>query len=101
MTELINVINSFQKLDYETEEAIKKFFIVEKYKKGEFVIETGTICKHIRFIKSGAVRRFSLEDGEEVTKWIYTDNQFVASLSSFFEQKPSFHRCQSCENLFY
>ena len=97
MTELINVINSFQKLDYETEEAIKKFFIVEKYKKGEFVIETGTICKKIYFIKSGAIRRFSLEDGDEVTKWIYTDNQFVTSLSSFFEQKPSFECFQACE----
>lgn len=85
MTELINVINGFQELDHETEVAIKKYFIVEKFKKGEFVVETGNICKKIYFIKSGAVRRFSLKDGEEVTKWIYTDNQFVTSLSSFFE----------------
>lgn len=97
MTELINVINSFQELDYETEEAIKKYFIVEKFKKGELVVETGYICKKIYFIKSGAVRRFSIEDGEEVTKWIYTDNQFLTSLSSFFEQKPSFESFQTCE----
>jgi hypothetical protein len=38
-----------------------------------------------------------LEDGMEFTKWIYTDNQFVTSLSSFFEQKPSFESLQTCE----
>ena len=97
MTELISVINSFQELDHETEVAIKKYFIVEKFKKGEFVVEKDNICKKIYFIKSGAVRRFSLEDGEEVTKWIYTDNQFVTSLSSFFEQKPSLESFQTCE----
>lgn len=97
MTELISVINSFQELDHETEAAIKKYFIVEKFKKGELIVETGNICKKIYFIKTGAVRRFSLEDGDEVTKWIYTDNQFVTSLSSFFEQKPSFESFQACE----
>ena len=97
MTELINVINSFQELDYETEEAVKKYFILEKFRKDESIIGEGKICKKIYFIKSGAIRRFSLEDGIEVTKWIYTDNQFVTSLSSYFEQKPSFESFQTCE----
>jgi signal-transduction protein with cAMP-binding, CBS, and nucleotidyltransferase domain len=97
MTELIYVISNFQELDDETEEAIRKYFVIEKFKKDAFIVEAGNICKKIYFIKSGAVRRFSLEDGEEVTKWIYTSNQFVTSLSSFFEQKPSFESFQACE----
>lgn len=97
MRELVNVINGFQKLDFETEEAVKKYFIVERFRKDEFIIEEGKVCSKIYFIKSGAIRRFSLEDGVEVTKWIYTDNQFVTSLSSFFEQKPSFENFQACE----
>ncbi|MEZ0183754.1 Crp/Fnr family transcriptional regulator [Flavobacterium oncorhynchi] len=97
MIELINVINSFQELDFETEEAIKKYFAEEKFKKGEYISQEGKVCCKMYFIKSGAVRRFCLEDGVEVTKWIYTDNQFVSSLSSFFEQKPSFENFQTCE----
>ena len=100
MEELIQIINSFQKLDLETEVAIKKYFKEETLKKDEFVIEEGKICNKIYFIKSGAVRRFCIEDGVEVTKWIYTDNQFVTSMSSFFEQKPSFENFQSCENTY-
>lgn len=97
MIELIKVINSFQELDSETEKAIMKYFVVENFKKNEFIVEEGKICKKVYFIKSGAIRRFSHEEGTEVTKWIYTDNQFVTSLSSFFEQKPSFENFQACE----
>lgn len=97
MTELINIISSFQELDLETKEAIHKYFIVETFKKDELIIRKGRICNKMYFIKSGTVRRFCVEDGEEVTKWIYTDNQFVTSLSSFFEQKPSFESFQTCE----
>lgn len=97
MEELIQIINSFQELDLETGLAIKRGFVEETFKKDQFVIVEGKICDKIYFIKSGAVRRFCIEDGEEVTKWIYTDNQFVTSMSSFFEQKPSFENFQTCE----
>ncbi|MFD2939425.1 Crp/Fnr family transcriptional regulator [Flavobacterium notoginsengisoli] len=98
MDELIQIIKTFQELDLETEVAIRKYFIPENFKKGDFVIREGKICDKIYFIKSGAVRRFCTEEGMEVTKWIYTDNQFVTSMSSFFEQKPSFESFQTCEN---
>ncbi len=97
MIELIKIINSFQELDIETEKAIEKYFVVEKFKKDELIVEEGKICRKVYFIKSGAIRRFCHEEGTEVTKWIYTDNQFVTSLSSFFEQKPSFESFQTCE----
>ncbi|MEN2489671.1 Crp/Fnr family transcriptional regulator [Flavobacterium sp. B11] len=97
MEELIQIINSFEKLDSETELAIKENFVEVTFKKDEFIIEEGKVCNNIYFIKSGAVRRFCIEDGEEVTKWIYTDNQFVTSMSSFFEQKPAFENFQTCE----
>lgn len=41
MEQLIDVINDFQKLDLETEEAIKKYFIIEKFKKNEFIVKQG------------------------------------------------------------
>ncbi len=97
MDELIKVINTFQELDFETETAIRKYFSVEKFKRNEFIIEEGKICEKVYFIKSGTVRRFCNEEGSEVTKWIYTDKQFITSLSSFFEQKPSFESFQTCE----
>src|SRR6187551_4079008 len=97
MTELLAFINRFQELDSETELAVTKYFVKEVYKKNEFIIEAGKICSKVCFIESGLVRRFYYNDGEDVTKWIYTSNQFITSLSSFFEQKPSFEFFQACE----
>ncbi|MCP2029370.1 signal-transduction protein with cAMP-binding, CBS, and nucleotidyltransferase domain [Flavobacterium sp. HSC-32F16] len=98
MKQLIDAINGFQVLDNDTEDAIKKYFVIEKYKKGDFIIQEGKICRKVYFIKSGTVRRFCIENDLEITKWIYTDNQFITSLSSFFEQKPSFENFQACED---
>lgn len=98
MTELIDIIKSFQELDLETEEAIRKYFRIETFKKNEFIVREGKVCTKIYFIRSGSIRRFCLENGIEVTRWIYTNNQFVTSLSSFFEQKPSFENLQTCED---
>lgn len=97
MKELINVINSFQKLDQETEDVIKEYFVEEKFKKNQLIIEEGKVCDKIYFIKSGTIRRFSIVENVEVTKWIYTDNQFITSMSSFFEQKPSFEIFQTSD----
>jgi len=97
MQELIDVINRFHKLDFDTEQALRKYFVEEKFEKNDFLVEEGKICRKIYFIKSGAIRRFCSENGNEVTRWIYTDNQFVTSLSSFFQQRSSFENFQSCE----
>lgn len=98
MTELIDIIKGFQELDLETEEAIRKYFIIETFRKNEFIVHQGKVCTKVYFIQSGSVRRFCFENEIEVTKWIYTDNQFVTSLSSFFEQKPSFESLQAFED---
>nr|WP_315223561.1 Crp/Fnr family transcriptional regulator [uncultured Flavobacterium sp.] len=98
MTELLSFINSLQKLDNETELAVRSYFVEKRFKKNEFIIKEGLICTNVYFIQSGVVRRFCLEDGMEVTKWIYTDHQFITSLSSFFEQRPSFEIFQASED---
>ncbi len=98
MIELINFINRFQKLDNETEQAIIKSHIEETYKKDEFIVEAGKICSKVVFIKSGLVRRFFIHDGQDVTIWIYCNNQMATSMPSFFWQKPAYEYIQACED---
>lgn len=57
MTELLNIINSFQVLDFETEQVVRRYFVEERFKKNEVIIREGKICSKIYFIKSGLVRR--------------------------------------------
>jgi CRP-like cAMP-binding protein len=98
MKELLDYINLFQPLDEDTEMAIRHFFKEEFYSKNEFLVEEGKACTKINFIKSGLVRRFYLSDGEEVTKWLYHDNHWIAIMSSYFNQKPSLEYLQACED---
>lgn len=74
MKELLGHINSFQPLDDCTEKAILHFFTEEIYLKNEFLAEEGKVCSKINFIKSGLVRRYYVNDGEEITRWLYHDN---------------------------
>ena len=97
MKELIAFIKSLQELDYETEKAIESYFEKVVFDKNEFIIEHGKICNKIYFIESGLVRRFYDDDGSDKTTWIYTENQFFTSISSFFEQKKSLENFQACE----
>ena len=98
MKELLGYINSFQALDDHTEKAILHFFTEEIYLKNEFLAEEGKVCSKINFIKSGLVRRYYVNDGEEITKWLYHDNHWIAIMSSYFNQKPSQEYLQACED---
>ena len=97
MTELIQFISGFVELDEDTELAIQKSFKIESFEKNEFILNEGEVCTKVSFIKSGLVRRFYIDDGEEITDWIYYDNQWLTSMSSFFSQKPSFENLQASE----
>jgi len=97
MTELIEFINRFAVLDSETEQAILDCFKTEVYEKNEFILEEGKICTKVSFIKYGLVRRFYMNDGQEITNWLYYNNQWLTSVTSFFDQKPSFENLQACE----
>ncbi len=97
MTELIEFINRFVELDSETELGILECFKTEVYEKNEFILEEGKICSKVSFIKSGLVRKFYMNDGQEITNWIYYGGQWLTSMASFFDQKPSFENFQACE----
>lgn len=98
MKELIQFINRFQQLDTETEEAVKQYYAEETYNKDEYIVETGKICSKVFLIKSGFVRRFFINDGQDVTIWFYGSNQMATSMPSFFQQKPAYEYLQACED---
>ena len=98
MVELVKYINRFQKLDSETELAIKNSFVEETYRKDDYIVEAGKVCTKVFFIKSGFVRRFFIHNSKDVTIWFYGSNQMSTSMPSFFEQKPAYEYLQACED---
>ena len=63
-------------------------FQFKQIKKGNYFAEEGKPSKHLAFITKGLFQYFYLKDGKEVTTYVTGENTFLASLSSFYKQKP-------------
>lgn len=98
MKNLIKYLNNYSKLSPATEKAIQQLYKLEYYKKNEFILREGKVCEKLGFIQAGLVRRFYYNEENEVTRWIYSENEFISSLPSFFKQIPSRENFQACED---
>lgn len=61
----------------------------------EYFVREGQVCGRIAFLETGMVRHFYLNEGEEVTRWMSLEGDFLTSLGSFILQKPSSHYLQA------
>ncbi len=98
MDDLLKFINTYIQLDDNTEQLVRDSFKIEEYPKGHLLVEEGKVSRKIWFLESGLVRKFCIEDGCDITKWIYYDKQWIASMTSYFSQKPSFEFFEVCED---
>jgi CRP-like cAMP-binding protein len=75
--------------------------LVEKYKerefrKNDFVLKEGGICKVSHFIEAGMMRAYTHDlDGNDVTTAFYPSKGFATELFSFFNQVPSRENIQA------
>ena len=99
MQELIGFIKKYSKgLDKDAEFALRKYSEFESYKKNDFILSQGQYCNKVWFVKSGLIRRFYIEDGKEITIWIFCENELFTSMFSYFQKKPSHEFIQACED---
>jgi CRP-like cAMP-binding protein len=72
----------------ETFDLSAPYWLLKKYKKGEYFNEYKNICKHLGFVLNGVFRiyRANPQTGEEKNMLFFTNHQFVASYKSFLTQ---------------
>ncbi|WP_159520483.1 Crp/Fnr family transcriptional regulator [Sunxiuqinia indica] len=98
MEQLINYIEEFVKLDDDAKAALHELTEMEHFSKNKYILEPGQRCNKIWFLKRGMVRKFYLNDGQEETVWIHTENQTFTSLESYAQNTPSKEYLQACED---
>jgi CRP/FNR family transcriptional regulator, anaerobic regulatory protein len=69
----------------------------KKLKKGEFLAEAGKICRNMAFIEKGMMRNFYLVEGNEITRYVSLENNFLTAFGSFIRQEPSQEYVQALE----
>ena len=57
--------------------------------KKEYLLQRGSVCRNIYFIKSGILRRFHLDGDIEVTTCFMMKNDVVYNVADFCDQTPS------------
>jgi hypothetical protein len=65
------------------------FLEIQQLKKGDFFIEKDKTCRHFAYVAEGIIRAFDVNDGNEITTCLCSDNTFATSTISFITQTPS------------
>jgi len=77
---------------------VKSLFKEKTYKKGDFFLEEGRICKHVGFVAKGLMRYYINHDGEEKIYDFSQENEYLCNYESFLPQKPSSKIIQALED---
>jgi CRP-like cAMP-binding protein len=77
---------------------VTSLFKAKAYKKGDYFLEEGRICKHVGFVVKGLMRYYINHDGEEKIYAFSQENNYVCNYESFLPQKPSTKIIQALED---
>lgn len=87
---LTEFINSHTKLTEAETNLLNKNIVYKKLKAKEYFLKSGERSNEIGFIVSGVFRYFFYDnEGNEITSFFMSENEFVGNVSSFFEYIPS------------
>jgi len=79
-------------------EQLVSTFTARTVKKNEILISKGDICRYTYFICKGAIRTYFItDDGQEATRYIALENQFITTIHSFISQSPTNEFIQATE----
>jgi CRP-like cAMP-binding protein len=65
-------------------------FRLKKTLKNEILLHASDTCRYVYFVNNGSVRAYFIDDeGQEATRYIAFENNFITTLNSFITQTPS------------
>jgi CRP-like cAMP-binding protein len=72
---------------------------VRKYRKGQFVVQNGDVCKFENFVLSGSLKTYYIDnEGQEHIVMFAIENWWTADLGSFITQSPADYNVECLEN---
>ncbi len=89
---LINYLNSFTPTPLSGDEIdlIQSFFTPKKFRKRQYFLQEGEVCKNTAFIVKGAMRKYRVDDkGEEHVLRLYIENWWATDRESEINGVPS------------
>ena len=95
----INEVMLYYPLSNDVLNKFIKILKVEHIKKGEYILKQGKTPNSIAFILEGLFSYFhTYNNGDDIIKKFFAENNFMASTPALIEQKPSLFSIQALEN---
>jgi CRP-like cAMP-binding protein len=91
---LVKYINSYTTTPLTNNQAnlIEKTFVPKKFRKRQYFLQEGQVCKYAAFIVKGAMRQYSVDDkGIEHIVNLYIENWWAVDRESFVMLTPSIY----------
>ena len=96
---LLCALTAIHDFSVEEKTLISGLASIQTFKKNEFLLNAGEVCRYLYFIEKGLLRTFHLNaNGSEFTRLIVPEQQFCTVLLSFQEGIPSPAFIQALEN---
>jgi len=71
-------------------DTIKRIFIPKKFRKRQFFLQEGEVCKYMGFITKGAMKQYNIDaKGAEHILYLTIENWWVGDRESFHQLTPS------------
>ncbi len=77
---------------------VTSLFKEKTYKKGDFFLAEGQVCKQVGFVTKGLLRYYINHNGEDKTYDFAQENNFICNYESFIPQIPSTKIIQALED---
>ncbi len=95
---LVEMMSNFIELTDEEKEGILEAFPIKKYAKETNLLKEGQIAKNAFLVIEGCVRKFFIQNGEEITSEFYTEFQSIVNFDSMANGSPSKYYFTCTEN---
>jgi CRP-like cAMP-binding protein len=89
MADFLQFCNQFSPLDKEATDELFKNSKTKTVQKGEYLLKTGEVCKHLFFINEGLAKMFFIKDDKEFINVFCMENRMFTVFESYVTQTPS------------
>ncbi|QPH38903.1 Crp/Fnr family transcriptional regulator [Pedobacter endophyticus] len=89
MIDFINSLNSLSPLRTVAVDDLKSEINNKSYKRGDFILNSGRVCRRLYFLNSGLLKLSSQKYGNEFIMRFFSENSIFTGLDSYITQAKS------------
>jgi CRP-like cAMP-binding protein len=96
--EFVRAFHELYPISEEARQLLADKITIQQFKKGDYLIRSGTECQHLWLIQQGIVRSFIIINDKLMTTWFASEMEFVTAFSSCGHQQPASENIQALED---